>query len=264
MNTLVFHNWSVSCFPCLRGILFALGWSMFRTCFHPEESLYLNKFCSLPTADVESNVIGVRMFFFFPSVSLCHSSFIFFYFASFHFIHFSIGQTNDHHYYKILLSHCFMDLYYHFCFLIIYFVNSTGISLYKGTNSYPKWPYFLSNTRLLCYVTSSGWRKWISMIVSLLENNAGVLIYQKLQNTTGCMSENWVAVFSVRGGAQKWSHGKNSLRAGFTPSWAGRAGWCRNCPFDHYYTLINTPHIQQPTWLLLLCLQTVTATCYIV
>lgn len=68
MNTLVFHNWSVNCFPCLRSILFALSWSMFRTCFHPEESLYLNKFCSLPTADVEANVIVVRMFFFF---SIC-------------------------------------------------------------------------------------------------------------------------------------------------------------------------------------------------
>lgn len=79
INTLVFLHWSIKCFPCLRSILFSLGWSMFRTCFHPEDSFCLNKFCSSPTADVEAGVIVARMFSFLHlSVSLCRWSFFFF------------------------------------------------------------------------------------------------------------------------------------------------------------------------------------------
>lgn len=74
------------------------------------------------------------------------------------------------------------------------------------------------------------------MIVSLLENNVGVLIYQKLQNTTGCMSENWVAVFSVRGGAQKWSRGKNPLRAGSAPC---EQAECVGAETDHLTIIIR-------------------------
>jgi len=37
---------------------------MFQTCFHPEDSLCLNKFCSSPSADIEAGVIVARMFSF--------------------------------------------------------------------------------------------------------------------------------------------------------------------------------------------------------
>jgi len=69
-KTLVFLYWSINCFPWLRSILFSSGWSMFRTCFHPEDSPCLHKFCSAPTADVEVGVTAVRMVSFFSRLPL--------------------------------------------------------------------------------------------------------------------------------------------------------------------------------------------------
>lgn len=59
---------------------------MFQTCFYPEDSLCLYKFCSSPSADVEAGVIVARMFFF---SFICLSPFAYFK-NPVHFIVFSI------------------------------------------------------------------------------------------------------------------------------------------------------------------------------
>lgn len=230
MNTLVFLHWSVNCFPCLRSILFSLGWSKFRTCFRPEDSFCLNKFCSSPTADVEAGVIVARKFSFLHlAVSLCRSSFFFFKKKTFTLSYFLWG-TNDHHFCTILLSYCFLDLYY-FYFLIIYFMNSTGLSLRKRTNSCPRWPHSLLNRRLPCHVISSGQRRWIQMrpCWKAMQEKCfclAVVICHKLLCTTICTSENQVAVFKQCVGRDR--NGKDPLRLCSAPCWAGSVGLCRS------------------------------------
>lgn len=115
-KTLVFLYWSINCFPWLRSILFSSGWSMFRTCFHPEDSPCLHKFCSAPTADVEVGVTAVRMFSFFH-VSLCHSSF-YVLFLNPSFMIFSAGEK-----WPPLLqnSHCFVN---RIIFFLLYTVKT--------------------------------------------------------------------------------------------------------------------------------------------
>lgn len=151
MNIVVFVLWSINCFPCLRSILFSLGWSMFRTCFHPEDSLCLNKFCSSPTADVEAGVIVARMFSFLRlSVSLCCSSFYFFllfflkelFFKRSLYCIFYGGQVTT-----TLAQFCYPTALWMCIIIFIFLLFSLwlGLFLCKRTNSCPRWPHFLSN-----------------------------------------------------------------------------------------------------------------------
>ena len=97
--------------------------------------------------------------FLFFHVSLCHSSF-YVLFLNPSFMIFSAGEK-----WPPLLQNSVFTLlcesYYYF--FIVYCENTAGIFLYKRTSSSPRWPLFLSNTRLPCYMMSCGWRRWISM-----------------------------------------------------------------------------------------------------
>lgn len=143
MNTVVFVLWSINCFPCLRSILFSLSWSTFQTCFHPEDSLCINKFCSSPTADVEAGVTVARMFSFLHlSVSwqLCCSSFYFFFYFIFFkcslYCIFCGGQVTTS-----LAQFCYHTALW-MCiiiFIFLLFILWLGLFLCKRTNSCPRW-----------------------------------------------------------------------------------------------------------------------------
>lgn len=151
MNTVVFVLWSINCFPCLRSILFSLGWSMFWTCFHPEDSLCLNKFCSSATADVEAGVVVARMFSFLHlSVSFCCSSFyLFFFFFGLNYFFLNIHYTV---FYRRQLTTTLAQFFYHTALwmwiiasIFLLFTLWLGLFVCKRTKSCPRWPHFLSN-----------------------------------------------------------------------------------------------------------------------
>lgn len=153
MNTVVFILWSINCFPCLRSILFSLGWSVLRTFFHPEDSLCLNKFCSSPTADVEARVIVSRMFSFLHlPVPFCCSSFYFFWLFKIFFLKLFF----KHLLYSIFCGGQVTTTFVYFCyhtalrmciiiFIFLIFILWLDLFLCKRTISCPRWPHFLSN-----------------------------------------------------------------------------------------------------------------------